>query len=288
MGSKRRDILLAMGETDLLAHDADYKRSFNFGIRPDIAVYHDMATLWTKHPDAVFICTPPETHLDLAWQAYIHGVQGIFIEKPLATEMPCDVFRLLSDNVTMVGCNWRWSELAAEADRLVRRADHNLIYAARLYVHYHLPTVRCDYRESYAATTGALFDVGWHIVDLALDWFGPATLEDVLLASAEEIGLPDTVGAAYLELAHDSGLSSFVAASFTKPGYRVGWMVDGSGTGKRYQSHQTPDDSMFVAETCHFLDCVREGKQTVNTIGKARETLRILLEAKERWLEPPA
>lgn len=303
MGARRRDILLSLGYHDLLAYDADPSRYFAFGTDPGIRCYVDLATLWANRPDVVFICTSPETHLALAWEAHIRGVRGIFLEKPLATEMPCDAFRLLSDDVTMVGCNWRFHPGPIAVKRWLSEGRIGQPLSATLTAGYYLPSVRADYRECYAARAGAILDVGAHMVDLALDWFGPGHLVFSRAQSAESIGLPDIDGLAQMALLHEVGVPSYVAVNFVQRNRAVGSVIVGSkgaiGWGWERETawclasdesrcdtvtwDDTADNQMFVDETAHFLDCVRTGSLTCNPVSMASDTLRILLEAKRQW-----
>ncbi len=284
MGTQRIRDLLALDERDLLIHDTDWDRQFYAGIDPCIRAYRDLATLWDKEPDCVLICTPPDSHLPLALEAAAHGARAIFVEKPLALEMPTpEQLAALSGCVTMVGANLRYTEHALTMKAALDSGRLGRPLSATLRASYYLPAVRPDYRTSYAAEVGALMDVGWHLVDLALDWLGPACFGSVLSFPADAIGLPDVDGAAYLTLGHASGCVTSIDVDFTRPGYDLSWAVNGSEGSAVFAYDCTPDAMMFTRELVDFLQCAREGKPTVNPIERAVDTLRILLEAKGQW-----
>lgn len=284
MGRQRISDLLALGERDILIHDIDWERQFYVGITPDIAAYRTVPLLLSKQPDAVLICTPPATHLDLAWQAYQAGVKAIFVEKPLALTMPtAEQLAGFAECVTMVGCNLRWVPGIAGLEAGLPLGENQTGLSVAFYTAYHLPSVRPDYRESYAATTGALFDVGWHLVDLALDWLGPAHLHYSSLGSARAIDLPDTDGHAGLILRHHNGAESLVSVSFVADHYEMAVMVTGPAGCEDWKRTAPPGPEMFRLEMQHFIECAREGRQTCNPMGSAVAVLRLLLEARERW-----
>lgn len=74
--------LLAMGENDLLGYDLRVGES-GFACEP-IQGTNSLDLVWKWKPEAVLICTPPETHNNLLMASYFYGAAA-FCEKPLVT-----------------------------------------------------------------------------------------------------------------------------------------------------------------------------------------------------------
>lgn len=270
MGRRRLEILRALQYGQIMVYDTERARAEYLAMQAHVAP--TIEALWRWKPDAVLICTPPWTHLDYLWQAYGAGIRAVFIEKPLDVVLPSEPdLAQLEDCVTYVGANWRFSD----GFRVLKDAI-GLIHptAAAFWLAYPLAKLHPDWRESYFARTGAILDVGSHLVDLALDWFGPATLDGCKVSKQDDLDV-----AARLNLRHAAGVTSTCVVDVTAE-YDVAAMVVGKGSGVHWGYTQPPGPEMFVRETEHFLTCAREGRQTVNPVSNATATLRLLLEAR--------
>lgn len=176
IGSRRARILAEMGY-EVIGTDSNDAVPTPEGVKRIAGV----SDLWQHESIAVFICTPPDSHATLIWQAYQQNCPT-FIEKPLVlgfTELPLD-----ASWMNMVACNWRFAE---GIERLRQALALGFPYKAKHAVITHesyLPHWRSGkWPNSYTASPdcGVLFDVGWHLVDLALHLFGPATLQEARL-----------------------------------------------------------------------------------------------------------
>jgi len=100
IGQRHRANLLGMGVHELLCVD------------PAVPGYQlSVDDLWAWKPEAVLICTPPETHCDLALEAFRRGAH-VFCEKPLATR-PSDALAVRdaarsAGKCLAVGYQLRW------------------------------------------------------------------------------------------------------------------------------------------------------------------------------------
>lgn len=282
IGSRRARILTKMGY-EVIGADSNNNVPTPEGVKRIAGIDE----LWQYEPMAVFICTPPDSHATLIRQAYQQNCPA-FVEKPLAlgfTELPLD-----ASWINMVACNWRFAEgIERLRQALALGFPHNPT-SAGIYHYSYLPDWHpgTDWRQSYSVSPdcGVVFDVGWHLVDLALHLFGPARVEDATLQSAKKDLEIDTTGDAVLRLRHTSGLISRLGMNFCwdrRPTFFV--RVDGTGylgweLGHSHQRGWTVDD-MYEAEMAHFMGCVEQGKATCNPISEAVKVLSILLEAKE-------
>lgn len=145
IGLRRARLLREMGhfvagmDTDPVKHDAGLIEGFS---------YH------ADRYDAVFICTPPESHAAVGIVAANAGAEALFVEKPLSDTMR-DALALCGAAaaipVTMVACNWRFR--AGVGDLLLRPG------MLRVEANVPIPAER---------RTEKCWDIDWHFVDLAL------------------------------------------------------------------------------------------------------------------------
>lgn len=299
MGRRRIEILRWHTDLTMMGFDADSGATAYASGAYDIGYARQISDIWDWKPDAVLICTPPDSHLQYLHEAREAGVRAVFCEKPLATLRPfmpwLDKFK---DLVTMVGCNWRFHPGPKAVKAWLDEGVIGDVTSARFQASYPLPP---GYLSSYVATTGVTLDVGSHLVDLAIDWLGPAKLVAFQICSAAPIGLPRIDGQAMIGLMHDSGAASMAQVSFLVDhayhaaavvgqkgmafygrNERRAWHIGPKGAPQYVGWGADADDAMYIDETDHFLACVREGRQTCNPISKAAETLSLLLEAKQK------
>lgn len=282
IGSRHLQSLRALDQWDVLIYDSRFEHTIErYGAEYPVA--GSLADVWGWQPEAVLICTPPDSHAELARTAAYEGVKGIFIEKPLGLMPILDEWmRFLTspdDCVTMVACQWRWHpaftamQQWAQGDTISRPAQ---FYATMAYD----LSIRPDYRTCYAATTGATLDIGSHLVDLARWCFGAASLKQALVWPAERIGLTCD-GAADIELNHECGITSHLSADFASGRFERSTAIVGADGEPDIKLLLNGTNKMYVQELAHFLACVREGRQTCNPIGSAAQTLNLLFEAKQ-------
>ncbi|SDP31830.1 Predicted dehydrogenase [Nakamurella panacisegetis] len=194
----------------------------------------------TELPDlgvaAVTITTPPATHTDLAHRALDLGLD-VVVDKPFAlTEAAA---RRLVDHARDAGRmltvyqNRRWDTDFLTVRRLI--ADGRLGRVHRFVSRIdRLRPVRPGWATAVSTGGGTLLDLGPHLIDQALQLFGPvARLHAQLRAIRPGSGAEDEVE---LHLEHAGGVFSTIAAGMASAaegprlqvnGDRGGYLVDG-------------------------------------------------------------
>ncbi|QKX15538.1 oxidoreductase [Microbulbifer sp. YPW1] len=146
---------------------------------PEVEVYADAETLLTRcDADLVIITAPNEAHFALAKLALQQG-KHVVLEKPFVTrvEQGEELIALArqQQRVLSVYHNRRWDGDFLTVKKLI--ADNRL--GAVRYFESHFdrfrPEVRKRWRESDVEGGGILFDLGPHMLDQALQLFGPPT-----------------------------------------------------------------------------------------------------------------
>ncbi|MBI2934648.1 MAG: Gfo/Idh/MocA family oxidoreductase [Chloroflexi bacterium] len=284
-----------------------WSNSIRRGQLPHVKAWLDVSRLWAAKPDCVLICTPPDSHRELAHAAIDRGIPT-FMEKPITNKANEDwgYPAFLAERhhvITMVGCNMRFHAGPATVKRwLEDKAIGDVLYG-RFYTGSYLPdwVLERDYKTSYVANTGVILDAGSHELDLALWMLGPAKLHSAIWRPATSIGL-DCDGLAELVLAHDTGAISTVHLNFVQHDYQRGccivgtkgrlswdwegedyWWVNDKGMIEDGDWFDRDEELglMYRSEIEHFLRCLQGRTETSNSLDKAIDVLDILLEAKE-------
>lgn len=307
IGRRHLRNLIALGQTDLLAFDPQSQAREQVLAETGIRVCATTADLWRETPDAVLVTSPSNLHVPLALEAAEHGCD-LFIEKPLSStldgldELQAEVQS--RELITMVGCNMRFHPGPAAVRSLLDQAKIGAVLSARIQCGSYLPRWRpqSDYRQSYSASTewgGAILDC-IHEVDLALWYFGPASLLAAARMPAHSLGL-ETDGLAEILLRHDAGVLSSVHLNFVQRDYRRGCQIIGTtGTiswdfservvkifgedGALSEAISEPPgwdaNQMYLDEMEHFLQAIATRQPSMNPVAGGVAALKIALAAR--------
>lgn len=251
--------------------------------------HFDKALQQTK-PDVVFVCCPSNLHMEQAITAANFGAH-IFIEKPLSHTLEGidELRKIISEkNLTcMVGCNMRFHPGTIRVKEQLEHGDIGAITSATVYTGSYLPDWRPqqNYKESYSANPvygGAILDC-IHEIDLALWYFGPATLKDAKVEPATSIGL-ETDGTADLTLEHASGIISNVHLSYIEKKYRRFCDINGTKGNIHWDIADDAIDfnQLYIDEIEHFFDCIEQKSPPMGNLTEAAQALEIALAAKNR------
>jgi predicted dehydrogenase len=293
IGRRHLRNLAALGVRHLSAFDPDPAARGAAEAETCVRATPRLDDLWDAEPDAALVAAPTNLHVELALQAARHGCH-LFIEKPLSHHLRGvdalgeEVVR--RELVTLVGCNMRFHPGPATVKRLLGEGVLGQVLAARLQTGSYLPRWRPgqDYRHGYGASAdwgGAVLDC-IHELDLALWYFGPASLVGAASLPATSLGL-DTDGLAEALLQHESGVLSSVHLNFLQRDYRRTCQVIGTeGTlywdfetaqvnvfgpdGRVTRTYPEPEgwqlNQMYVYELQHFLEAVAGRALTMNPL----------------------
>ncbi|MBI3504322.1 MAG: Gfo/Idh/MocA family oxidoreductase [Proteobacteria bacterium] len=283
-----------------LERDATRDAEEEFGIRS----FTDLDAALAQRPDAVFVCTTTDRHLEIAQRAADAGCH-LFIEKPLAlTLQGVDELRatvLRNGLVAAIGCQWRFHPCARQLFQLIDAGLLGRIVQAEIEYAEYLPDWHKyeDYRVTWPARAelgGGVVLAHIHDYDLAHWLFGAARrvrasggkLSDL------ELEVEDTVDAT-IETAQatvrvrQTFASRAVTRRITVTGERHAATADlVAGTVRTApalaSSMDRPDydrNEMFLAEVTHFLAAVERREEPVVPLDDGIAVLCTALAVKE-------
>jgi predicted dehydrogenase len=198
---------------------------------PDVPLSHTAEELFALDLDLVVIATPNRTHVPLALSAIEAGLP-VVVDKPFAPTS-ADARRVLQaaryrDVPVTVFQNRRWDSDFRTIRSLV--ADGALGAVTRFESRFErwVPDVWDNWRELGAPEEagGLLYDLGAHLVDQAMELFGPvATVYAELDRRRPGVEVDDDV---FVALTHMNGVRSHLWASAAAPHHGPRFRVLGS------------------------------------------------------------
>ena len=268
----------------------------------------DQSSLFSEgRPDVVFICSPPDQHLQQLEQA-IEGNCHVFLEKPFsAGDLSADHLLVNADAKqlkVMSGFNMRFVDPIRRLKMWLDEGKIGKLLSCRISVCSYMPNWHPweDYRDGFMAFHssggGALFDCV-HGIDMA-QWFaGPISsltafqrtlslemeTDDItcLIAETEDkvvvdlhFDFLDRSNRRRIELIGTDGTAIWTL----EHEHRLVLHPGDSGNGLHFTS-RFDWDSCYIAEIKHFFDCI-ESDLPVSTDGwNGLDTQKLLAMAKE-------
>jgi predicted dehydrogenase len=293
---------------DLVVYDPDASRASkvhdDLGI-PAIGTKDDV-----QFVDICVIATPSVNHVsDLLWA--LDRARLVFLEKPAGVSQE-DIARLegLSRddaNRVLVGCNLRFTSGYLHFKEAL--TEDPPIHLAAVFGWY-LPAWRPSsaYQLSYSASRtmgGGIVLDAIHELDYVIDLAGSASnvhgqcrntgeleidVEDVAtILLSHESGVTSTIQLDYLRRNYSRSCTSIGATGTTRWDYARGeilrWVEPGEPPTTIGRDLDRDTNAMYVAEAEHAISCLRGNDLPVNDLGRATETLRVALAARQTWTD---
>jgi myo-inositol 2-dehydrogenase / D-chiro-inositol 1-dehydrogenase len=200
------DILAARSDVEVAAiSDVDVDRAQRMADALEARAYEHWRTMLDEEGlDALFVCTPPESHAEPTVDALYRGIH-VYVEKPLARAR-ADGSAIVSAweasaSVCAVGYQWRSLDLLANLRSALSGATPGMLISRSIG-----PTegARHDLAQASAPgdswfvdprrSGGILFELGSHDIDLQLSLAGPVESVQAVAASGRLAlaGVPST------------------------------------------------------------------------------------------------
>ena len=235
MGILHAGILNVLPKVQLVAvcEKSGLIRRFMKNLFRNVSVVDDVDELSDLDLDAVYVTTPISSHFAVVKSIYnLEVASNVFVEKPLASnydeaEELCDLALRLG-GVNMVGYMRRFSATFRKAKDLLNQKVIGEPVSFSAYA-YSSDFFGIDENSKvHTPKIGVLRDLGCHIIDLALWFFGDFKVNNAKIDSL--IG-GDSEDSAFFEVETEGGVSGKFDVSWCVDGYRmpeVGFTVEGS------------------------------------------------------------
>lgn len=308
IGQRHLKNLRKLGIKEIGIIDIDEKRLHRAKEKYQVKIYRDSRAALEEKWDAVFICTPPASHIKIALTA-TETKAPIFIEKPLSDSLK-NVEKLIGKAKkykipVMVGYNLNFHPQLQKIKKILNKNILGKIWGARTEYGQYLPDwhPREDYRFGYSAQQkmgGGIILDDIHEIDYLYHLFGKVKK---VFASAKKISnlKIDTEDYAELTLRFKNGIVGQLHMDYLQRDYSRNLEIIGEkGTliwnlkknelkyflikDKKWHTNKLRDfdfNQTYLKETKYFLDCIKNKKLSQPDINRGYQTLKIALAAKE-------
>jgi predicted dehydrogenase len=305
IGSRHAKNISKIGGHDLWLYDTVLTNAEKLSVETGGKIATTIEEAFEASPDAVLVCTPPDTHIEIAKQALESGAH-CFIEKPLAVEYVAasEITELAEQRglVCMVGFNLRFHPGLVKIHQLIVEGSLGRIMMIRAEYGQYLPDWRpgSDYRNNYIANKsrgGGIIREESHEVDYVQWLAGP--IEDIYVAAGQLSDLElEPEDSAIMIMRLTSGALAEVHVDCVQRGYSRKCKVIGTeGTAEWvYETGVTvthaagdvesidisPEPNlMYFDEISHFIKCCA-GTATVPVDGRSALTTMAVIDSAHR------
>ncbi|MBC7403737.1 MAG: Gfo/Idh/MocA family oxidoreductase [Microbacteriaceae bacterium] len=183
---------------------------------PSVDTVNTPGELIERGLDLVVLASPGHTHLEQGLAALAAG-SAVVVDKPFAASVR-EAEQLIAAAESarrplMVFQNRRWDGDFLTVQKLIARGALGTVHRFESTFERWSPGLRDRWQDTTTSAQGAgiTFDLGSHLIDQALQLFGPATIVDAELSILREGGVSDDE--AFISLLHGSGVRSHLTIS---------------------------------------------------------------------------
>lgn len=192
IGSRHARNLSTFQDVDVVAYDVKEERAVELADEIDAQTTSSLKAAFDSGVDCVLVCTPPDTHIEIASEALGAGAD-VFVEKPLSDSVAgTDEFVAeveSSEQIVYVACNMRFHPPVITIREWLEQGELGKLQFLRLRYGNDIRNWRpTDYRDSYSSSEdagGGIVRDGVHELDLAMEWLGPF---DTIYCGANTVG----------------------------------------------------------------------------------------------------
>ncbi|WP_415380074.1 Gfo/Idh/MocA family protein [Halosimplex sp. TS25] len=306
IGSRHVGNLVESFDVEVSVCDVDERQVAALSDEYGVTSTTDLDEALDAAPDAVLVCTPPTSHVDIARKAIDAGAH-VFVEKPVAadSERAAELAERVreADRVGLVGCNMRFHPPVARITDWLTAGEIGRLEYARLRYGNYLPNWRPDdYTESYSTDPeqgGGIVLDAIHELDLASWWLGrPGTVTsatgtysdlaldvedtaEILIEREDETAMASVhldylrpVRARTYELIGTEGMIRWDAEG-KNPEESTVWLYDTETNQRETETYASTFEEMYVAELDHFFSCIDGEAEPVVDIADGQRLVEL-------------
>jgi len=277
-----------------------------------IKIFKSLTESLKEKPDVGIICNETSFHVKTAIKLAKHNCH-LFIEKPLSHSLN-DVKTLLNlirkkKLITMIGCDMRFHKCINEMKKIIDHGDLGKIISVKAENGSYLPNWHPweDYRTSFASKKnlgGGVVLTLIHEIDYLYWFFGKVNEVSAITGKLSDLEISVEDFAAILLRFQKNIVAEVHLDYFQQIEFRNCKIVGTKGiiywdsnsnevrqynnskkkwiTKLKYRNFQR--NEQYVSELQHFLNCIKNQKQTINPINDGISTLKISLAVKKSSL----
>jgi predicted dehydrogenase len=309
IGSRHIGNLSRRNDVTVTAHDIDSEQLQDVADEYGISGSTDLDALLTETTDCVFVCTPPDTHVEIANAALDVGAH-VFVEKPLSSSV-ADTQEFVRrarelDLTVYVACNMRFHPPVERIQQWLDSGEIGRLQFVRLRYGNDLRNWRStEYTDSYStdeSAGGGIIRDAVHELDLALEWMpeitslycaaGTVGELDIDVEDTAEILLESTDCMAEIhldyvrperartyELVGSDGIIRWTARGKNPETSEVGLYRRDRDDWQR-ETFELTLNEQYVAEIEDFFNCVRQGQEPPMDAERGRTVLSLAEQAR--------
>jgi len=236
MGMLHAAILNQMDNVNLIAisEKNSFIRSAAKSVIPNFHYYKEYNKMIdSENLDAIIVCTPPFTHIDIAEYAIKKNIH-VFIEKPLSNRLDTaqNLKKILTNTnkICMVGYCMRYTPTFKKAKKLLDDGVIGIIkkaYAGAFIADVFKPETGWRY-DSALSGGGVVIEFSVHMIDLLCWYFGEVAS---LSAITKKLYSLDVEDEASIDFIFVNGCKAKIDTSWSKEDYRKSFfMIEISGS----------------------------------------------------------
>ena len=307
IGERHIRNLIDISNHSIIAFDTSKERLDVIKERFNVETCDNIERCFDCGIDAVIVCTPPRTHIQIADQAIAHGAH-VFIEKPISDRLDNlgELIEKATNNqkIILVGYCFRFSEGLKMVKSFIDSDKFGRILSIKSEFGQYLPDWRPwqNYKQSYTAKKelgGGIILDGSHEIDY-LYWLVGDVREVVCFAGIISDLEVETEDTAEILLRFSNGAIGEIHLDFTQRAYSRNCKIIGEkGTliwnfgehkvslyladSKEWNTYNVDADVnlMYIEEIKHFLQCIDGLSTPIIDAIQGKRVLEIALAAKE-------
>ena len=307
IGEKHIRNLIDISSHNIIAFDTSKERLDVIKEHFNVVTCDDLEQCFDDGVDAVIVCTPPSTHIQIADQAIANGAH-VFIEKPISDRID-DLDELIekaanNKKIISVGYCFRFSEGLKMVKSFIDSGKLGRILSVKAEFGQYLPDWRPwqNYKQSYTAKKGlggGIILDGSHEIDY-LYWLVGDVREVFCFADKISNLEVETEDTAEILLRFSNGAIGEIHLDFTQRAYSRNCKIIGemgtliwdfgeqtvrfySANSKEWETYDVDADAnlMYIEEMKHFLECIDSSSIPLIDAIQGKRVLEIALAAKE-------
>ncbi|MCD4730067.1 MAG: Gfo/Idh/MocA family oxidoreductase [Bacteroidales bacterium] len=306
IGERHIRNLIKISNHTIFAFDTSRERLDYIKTKYDVITGNNLEQCYENEIDAVIVCTPPSTHVQIADQALDNGAH-VFVEKPLSHEIN-GIQELMErsnreNKIISIGYCFRFTQGLKLVKDIIDEGKLGNLLSARAEFGQYLPDWRPwqNYKQSYTARKdlgGGIILDGSHEIDYLYWLMGNVKKVFCFADKISDLDV-DTEDTAAILLRFSNGAIGEIHLDFTQRAYsRNCKIVCEKGTilwdfgekkvhvfsseNNEWNSYDVDADSnsMYIEEMKHFLGCVNGNLTPIIDVAQGKRVLEIALAAK--------